>query len=209
MNWVEFATVALVHLLAVASPGPDLAVVIRQSVSFGLRSGICTALGIGCGIFLHVSYSLLGIGWVIAQSVVVFNLLKWLAAGYLFYIGIKALRARPASAENLATEPAARQQGRRAFVLGFVTNGLNPKATLFFLSLFTLVIRPETSAWTRAGYGVYLALATALWFCLVARLFSLSQVRTGFSRLGHWFDRAMGAVLVGLGLHLVLSQWRG
>jgi len=207
MNWVEFATVAVVHLLAVASPGPDFAVVVRQSVSFGLRSGIATALGVGCGNFLHVSYSLLGIGLVIAQSVLVFNLLKWLAAGYLFYIGIKALRARPAES-GVVAESAPRQQGRRAFTQGFITCALNPKATLFFLSLFAVVISPQTPSWVRAGYGVYLALATTLWFFLVARLFSLPRVRTGFARMGHWFDRVMGAVLVGLGLHLVFSQWR-
>jgi len=208
MNWIEFATVAVVHLLAVASPGPDFAVVVRQSVRAGLRSGTLTALGIGCGNFLHVSYSLLGIGLVIAQSVLVFNILKWLAAGYLFYLGIKALRAR-AAVPGSTEESTPQQQGRRAFVLGFMTCALNPKATLFFLSLFAVVISPQTPTWARAGYGVYLTMATTLWFCLVARLFSLPQVRTGFARLGHWFDRATGAVLVGLGLQLAFSQWRG
>jgi len=207
MNWVEFATVAVVHLFAVASPGPDFAVVVRQSVSSGLRSGIVTALGIGCGNCLHVGYSLLGIGLLISQSVVVFNILKWLAAGYLFYLGIKALRARPA-APGTVDEPTPRQQGRRAFSMGFITCALNPKATLFFLSLFAVVISPQTPSWARAVYGVYLTIATTLWFCLVARLFSLPQIRAGFTRMGHWFDRAMGAVLVGLGLHLAFSQWR-
>jgi len=207
MNWVEFATVAVVHLFAVVSPGPDFAVVVRQSVGSGLRSGIVTALGIGCGNCLHVGYSLLGIGLLISQSVVVFNILKWLAAGYLFYLGIKALRARPAT-PGAADESVPRQQGWRAFSVGFITCALNPKATLFFLSLFAVVISAQTPSWARAVYGVYLTIATTLWFCLVARLFSLPQIRAGFTRMGHWFDRAMGAVLVGLGLHLVFSQWR-
>jgi len=205
MNWVEFLTVVVVHLLAVASPGPDFAVVVRQSVVCGLYSGMWTAFGVGCAIFLHVSYSLLGVGLVIAQSSTLFNLLKWLAAGYLFYIGIKSLRARAAAPETIV-ETRPRQGARRAFTLGFITNGLNPKATLFFLSLFALVISPETPSWVRAGYGVYLAVATTLWFCLMARVFSLPGVRAGFARLGHWFDRAMGGLLVGLGLHLVFSQ---
>jgi len=208
MNWVEFATVAVVHLLAVASPGPDFAVVVRQSVSSGLRSGIVTALGIGCGNCLHVGYSLLGIGLLISQSVVVFNILKWLAAGYLFYLGIKALRARAAAPGTPDTSAPGQQQGRRAFSMGFITCALNPKATLFFFSLFAAVISPQTPSWVRAVYGVYLTIATTLWFCLVARLFSLPQIRAGFTRMGHWFDRAMGAVLVGLGLHLAFSQWR-
>jgi RhtB (resistance to homoserine/threonine) family protein len=207
MYWTEFLTVALIHLLAVASPGPDFAIVVRESVAYGRRAGIFTALGVGCGIFVHVAYSLLGIGLIVSQSIVLFNALKWLAAAYLLYIGIRALRARPAdpaSAElSLATGVRA---PRAAFTTGFVTNGLNPKATLFFLSLFTVVIDPHTPLAVQGGYGVYLALATALWFCLVAMLFSQQRVRAGFARLGHWFDRLMGAVLVGLGAKLVLSE---
>lgn len=209
MYWTEFFTVALIHLLAVASPGPDFAIVVRESVAFGRRAGIFTALGVGTGIFVHVAYSLLGIGLIVSQSIVLFNALKWLAAAYLLYIGIKALRAKPAdpARAELSLEQAARSP-RAAFVTGFVTNGLNPKATLFFLSLFTVVIDPHTPLTVQAGYGLYLALATALWFCLVAMLFSQPRVRAGFTRLGHWFDRLMGAVLVGLGVKLAFSELR-
>ncbi|MBX9915029.1 MAG: LysE family transporter [Pseudomonadaceae bacterium] len=207
MYWSEFLTVALVHLLAVASPGPDFAIVLRESVSNGRYAGIWTAIGVGSGILLHVGYCLLGIGLIVAQSIVLFNLLKWLAAAYLIYIGIRALRAKPA-------DPLQAQQAhetvavtaRGAFVRGFVTNGLNPKATLFFLSLFTLVISPQTPLLVQAGYGAYLAVATAVWFCAVALLFSHGRVRRGFIRMGHWFDRMMGAVLVVLGIKVALSE---
>lgn len=209
MYWTEFFTVALIHLLAVASPGPDFAIVVRESVAFGRRAGIFTALGVGAGIFVHVAYSLLGIGLIVSQSIVLFNALKWLAAAYLLYIGIKALRAKPAdpARAELGLEQAARSP-RAAFTTGFVTNGLNPKATLFFLSLFTVVIDPHTPLTVQAGYGLYLALATALWFCLVAMLFSRPRVRAVFARLGHWFDRLMGAVLIGLGIKLAFSELR-
>ena len=100
------------------------------------------------------------------------------------------------------------RSSRGAFVSGFVTNGLNPKATLFFLSLFTVVINPHTPLAVQAGYGVYLAFATAIWFCLVALLFSQRRVRAGFARMGHWFDRLMGAVLVGLGVKLAFTEMR-
>ncbi len=204
---MEFFTVALIHLLAVASPGPDFAIVVRESVAHGRRAGVFCALGVGTGIFVHVAYSLLGIGLIVSQSIVLFNALKWLAAGYLLYIGFKALRARPAAPGPLqeqATAPARTPRG--AFVTGFVTNGLNPKATLFFLSLFTVVINPHTPLLVQGGYGVYLAVATAVWFCLVAMLFSQQRVRDGFARLGHWFDRLMGAVLVALGIKLAFTE---
>ncbi|MDE3735664.1 LysE family transporter [Pseudomonas resinovorans] len=207
MYWTEFLTVALIHLLAVASPGPDFAIVVRQSVAHGRRAGTWTALGVGMGIFVHVAYSLLGIGLIVSQSIMLFNALKWAAAAYLLYIGIKALRAKPA--DPVAAEAslmAGERSPRGAFVTGFVTNGLNPKATLFFLSLFTVVINPHTPLTVQAGYGVYLACATAAWFSLVALLFSHRRVRAGFARMGHWFDRLMGAVLVGLGIKLAFTE---
>jgi RhtB (resistance to homoserine/threonine) family protein len=209
MYWAEFLTVALIHLLAVASPGPDFAVVVRESVAHGRRAGTYTAMGVGTAIFLHVGYSLLGIGLIVSQSIVLFNALKWAAAAYLLYIGFKALRAKPASASDAPVDVAVGERtARGAFTSGFITNGLNPKATLFFLSLFTVVINPHTPLWVQAGYGVYLAVATGLWFCLVARLFSQERVRAGFARMGHWFDRAMGGVLVALGLKLAFTEIR-
>jgi RhtB (resistance to homoserine/threonine) family protein len=207
MYWTEFLTVALVHLLAVASPGPDFAIVVRESVSSGRHAGIWTAIGVGSGILLHVGYCLLGIGLIVSQSIMLFNLLKWLAAAYLIYIGIRALRAKPVDPlQAQQSLEAVAVTARGAFVRGFVTNGLNPKATLFFLSLFTLVISPQTPLLVQAGYGAYLAVATAAWFCAVAMLFSHARVRNGFIRMGHWFDRLMGAVLVALGIKVAFSE---
>jgi len=207
MYWAEFLTVALIHLLAVASPGPDFAVVVRESVTHGRRAGTWTAFGVGTAIFLHVGYSLLGIGLIVSQSIVLFNALKWLAAAYLLYIGFKALRAGPAApGSDKVQASTVERTPRAAFVAGFMTNGLNPKATLFFLSLFTVVINPHTPLAIQAGYGVYLAAATGLWFCLVAMLFSQQRVRAGFARMGHWFDRTMGAVLIALGVKIAFTE---
>ena len=204
---MEFMTVALVHLLAVASPGPDFAVVVRESVAQGRRAGSWTALGVGCGIFVHVAYSLLGIGLIVSQSIVLFNLFKWLAAAYLVYLGWRALRARPMSLEAIdGANARVARSAWRASVIGFVTNGRTPRATLFFRSLFAAVISPDTPLLVQAGYGLYLAGATALWFLLVAWLFSRGRVRAGFARMGHWFDRLTGAVLIGLGARLALSE---
>ncbi|MGK9065536.1 LysE family translocator [Stutzerimonas chloritidismutans] len=208
MYWTEFLTVALVHLLAVASPGPDFAVVVRESVTRGQRSGTWMAMGVGSGILVHVGYSLLGIGLIVSQSIVLFNLFKWLAAGYLFWLGFQALRSKPMPAAEALDGgvPVEPRPARRAFMVGFVTNGLNPKATLFFLSLFTVVIDPHTPLAVQAGYGLYLACATAVWFSVVAWLFSRARIRAGFARMGHWFDRVTGVVLVGLGIRLAASE---
>ena len=203
----EFFMIALVHLLAVASPGPDFAIVVKQSIAHGRRTASLTSVGIGLGILIHVAYSLLGIGVIISQSVIAFTIMKFLAAAYLIFIGIKALQAQPESpTEGVQIRSKALPSADQAILTGFMTNGLNPKATLFFLSLFTVVISPSTPIIVQAGYGLYMALATALWFILVSVVFGSDQVRSSFKRIGHWFERAMGTVLVGLGLKLAVSS---
>ncbi len=202
--WTEFLTVALVHLLAVASPGPDFAVIIRQALCQSRRNALLTAAGVGAGILVHVTYSLLGIGLLIQQSLLLFNILKVVGALYLSWIVIQCLRAR-AGGMHVAAESALAQRGLAAFRLGFLTNTLNPKATLFFVSLFSVVISPGTPVALQTAYGVYMALATGLWFALVATFFTLPRVRRGFNRFGHWLDRLMGGVLLLLAGQLLFS----
>ena len=207
MNWwPEFLTIALVHLLAVASPGPDFAMVLRQSIINGRRPAIYTSIGIGAGILAHVSYCLLGLGLIISQSLLLFNLVKWVGAAYLLYIGWLSLRAKPMSAAQYDT-PKVRvlPTATQALWMGFLTNLLNPKATLFFLSLFSLVINPRTPLPVQLGYGLYMALATGLWFSALSLLLTRPGVRGFFNHFGHWAERLMGTVLVALGIRLALA----
>ncbi len=203
----EFITIALVHLLAVASPGPDFAIIVRQSLIYGKSTALWSSLGVGCGILIHVFYSLLGIGLIISQSVVAFSILKYMGALYLVYIGVKAIRAKPL-AGGLQLEPEAQPAlGRlRSIWIGFLTNGLNPKATLFFLSLFTVVINPETPRLIQSFYGIYMAVATALWFSGVSLFFGHPRIRNSFQKLGHWLERLTGLVLIGLGIKLATAN---
>lgn len=203
----QFITIAVVHLLAVASPGPDFAVVVKNSVSYGRKAALYTSMGVGTGILIHVTYSLLGIGLIISQSILLFNIIKLLGAAYLIYIGIKSIKAKPNSVQ-LTTDQSNEElpSWRKAFFTGFMTNGLNPKATLFFLSLFTVIINPETPVSYQAVYGIYMAFATALWFSLVSLLFSQQKIRNSFFRIGHWFDRVMGGILIGLGIKLAATN---
>lgn len=207
LYWSEWLIIAGIHLLAVASPGPDFALILRQSIQYGRRVAIISSVGVGMAIMLHVAYSLLGIGVIVSQSVLLFNLMKYAAAAYLIYVGYKALRARP---QNLDTLQQAQQQilpsARQAWFSGFLTNGLNPKATLFFLSLFTAVISPTTPLEVQLAYGIYMAVATTLWFILVSLLFSGARVRGWFKRLGHWFERIMGGILILLGVKIAGSS---
>jgi RhtB (resistance to homoserine/threonine) family protein len=206
--WPEFLTIVVVHLLAVASPGPDFAIMIRQSLLQSRRNALMSAAGIALGILIHVSYSLLGIGLIIQQSVALFTLLKIIGAGYLTWIALHALRAKPGGI-HVQAAAGENQTAGGAFRLGFLTNLLNPKATLFFVSVFSVVISPETPALLQAGYGIYMAIVTFFWFAGVAIFFTLPQVRKVFVRFGHWLDRLMGGILLLLAGQLLFSTVSG
>ncbi|HEU5079531.1 MAG TPA: LysE family transporter [Opitutaceae bacterium] len=204
----QFLTICGLHLLAVASPGPDFAIVLRQSITFGRRPALWTSVGIGSGILVHITYSLLGIGLLVKSSLLAFTILKIAAAAYLVWIGSKALRSKPKTLESLQPNQAltvAAPSAAKAWVIGFMTNALNPKATLFFLSVFSAVIDPRTPRIIQAGYGLWMSVVTALWFCGVAYFFTQERVRRAFVRLGHWFERTMGVVLIALGVRLAFA----
>jgi RhtB (resistance to homoserine/threonine) family protein len=208
--WLEFAKVAVAHLLAVASPGPDFAVVVRQSLAHGRRTAIWTSLGVGTGILLHVTYSLLGLGLLIRGSVLWFEVVKYAGAAYLAWLGVQALRT-PRHATAIAgngAQAAEAPSSHGAFATGFLTNALNPKATLFFLALFVTVIRPSTPRLVQTGYGLWMVLATAAWFSLVSVVFTRDAVRRRFLRHGHWIDRALGVVFLGFAASLALATVR-
>ena len=204
--WAEFITIALAHLAAVASPGPDFAVVLRQSLIFGRRKAVICSIGVGLGIAVHVLYALLGIGLLIKSSALLFNLVKWAGALYLIWIGIGALKsqkAEPKPDEQVSVQ--ADQSDWQAFRLGFLTNVLNPKATLFFLSLFSVIVSIETPTWVQAIYGGWMTFATGAWFVMLSLLFSGNKVRQFFADYSHWIDRVLGALLIVLACYILLS----
>ena len=203
----EFLTIAIAHLLAVASPGPDFAIVMKQSVNGGVRTGLWTSAGVGTGIFLHVTYCVLGVALLLSRVDWLFFIVKLVAAAYLAWLGFQAIRhvwrsaeAADAVAANAELDPA------KAFYSGFLTNGLNPKVTLFFLALWTVVISPQTPVGIQVLYGVYLALATFAWFAMLSRLLGQQHVRGLLLRSGKWFEFGMGLVLLFLAAQIVLAS---
>ena len=203
--WPEFLTIAVAHLFAVASPGPDFAIVTRQCVLSGTRAGVWTALGVGSGILLHVSYCLLGVALLLSGSPMLFNIMKLLAAAYLLFLGVRALRSQGFHADETAKSAQSVFSPYQAVLQGFLTNGLNPKATLFFLALFTVVIDPQTPMSVQLFYGAYLAIATFIWFSLLSFFLGHKLVRERMLKLGIWFERGMGVVLILLALQLGMS----
>lgn len=206
----QFITVIVVHFLAVASPGPDFLIVTKNSLTAGRKTGVYTAFGVALGIGVHVTYCLLGIGLIISKSILLFNAIKWIGAIYLIWIGIKGLRTRKKNilklGENLPAVQTKIIAPLSAFKTGFLVNILNPKATLFFLALFTQVIDPSTPKFIQTLYGAEMILTTFVWFIIVAIAFSNARMKNKITKIEHWIDRASGAVLIALGIKVALAS---
>jgi RhtB (resistance to homoserine/threonine) family protein len=206
----EIVKITLVHLLAVASPGPDFALILKQSLIYGRKTALWSALGIGTGILIHTSYSLFGLGLIIKSSPFAFEGLKWIGAVYLAYLGYKSLQAKPG--QNLDTHSKFLEQGNQtqmaAWRTGFMVNILNPKCTLFFVAFFATIVSPLTPFSVRAAYGVWISLLTFIWFSLVGFIFTQQKIRSTFLKQGYWIDRALGVVFIAFAVSLVVSAIR-
>lgn len=207
-EWAVFATVALAHALAVASPGPDFAMVVRQSLAFGRGAGVWTAAGIGSGILFHVAYGLFGLNWLTQRYPQSLTVLGVTGALFLLWMGSQAVRAKPLP--DTAEELPAAQPGdsARFFGIGVLTNVLNPKAVLFFVALFTAVVTGQASTALKVTLGVWIPLATFGWFAFVATMLGNETTRRKLRHVAHWIDRAMGAVLLVLGAGMLISLLR-
>ncbi|MCO5063841.1 MAG: LysE family translocator [Rhizobiaceae bacterium] len=204
----ELATLMAIFAFAIVSPGADLAMVIRQSLTHGRKAAIITSFGIGVSLLFHISYTIIGLGLIISRSLLLFNVVKWCGVAYLVYIGIKALSARGtdiASPETIEKRKSA-QSGLRAFGLGFAANALNPKPIFFFLSVFASVVSVHTPATVKFGYGLVMASCLILWFVGVSYFMTTPRMRAAFARAAKWIDRTSGVVFIALGIKLATEK---
>ena len=195
-------TALLIHLLALLSPGPDFVVAVNHALSYSRKISLCTALGFGLGIGVHITYCALGIGYLIAQSIVVFATLKVLGSLYLAYIGIQLIRSKGMAVQT--TKKKESLTAYQAFRKGFLTNVLNPKATLFMVSLFSFVLTPATPLWLMLFISACMILNTILWFSFIGLFVSLCAHHV--QRYAQRIDQTSGIILIALSLKLLASQ---
>lgn len=200
----EILAVAAITVLAVVSPGPDFAMVVRNSYRHGRRAGLLGALGIALGVQVHVFYTMFGVALLMQHAHGLLQAVKLLGAAYLVWIGIQTWR-RPPPAGPERREPAA-LPARAALRMGFLTNALNPKTTLFVVSTYTQVVDAHTPLPVQFGYGLFMSAAHLAWFSLVACCFAAPALRTAMLRHARLLDRCIGSALVSLGLALGLSK---
>lgn len=200
-----FFTVALAHLLAVMSPGPDLAMVTRQTLAYGRSVGIWTALGIGSGISFHVAWAMFGMGWMLEHFPILIEVLRYGGALFLLYMGSQAIRTQASATDTSGNEKAEPGSNAHHFGIGVLTNVLNPKALLFFMALCSAIITGTTPVWLRLALGLWMVVSTAAWFSMVSVMLGHPRVRQRLMASGYLIDRAMGAILLALGIGMILS----
>jgi threonine/homoserine/homoserine lactone efflux protein len=198
-----FAAVATAHALGVMSPGPDFAMVTRQALALGRGAGVWTAAGIGSGILFHVAYGLFGLRWLTQRFPWSLDAIALAGAAFLLWMGAQALRAQPLPLADDSGGRAERGSAGRNYLIGLATNVLNPKATLFFVALFTTVVAGPVSTPMMLVLALWLPLSTFAWFATVALLLSHPGLRRGLRAHAHRLDQAMGLVLVLLALAVI------
>ncbi|NTJ43280.1 LysE family translocator [Agrobacterium larrymoorei] len=205
---IELASLMAIFFFAIVSPGADLAMVMRQAMVHGRREAIITSFGIGTSLMFHVTYTILGLGLIISQSIYLFNIVKWLGVAYLIYIGIKALRSSKMELPDVSADAVItkRQSAIKAFTLGFAANALNPKPVFFFLSIFSTVVHAHTPVMIKFGYGIIMASCLIAWFVGVSLFMTTPRMRTAFARASQWIDRTSGVVFIALGIKLATEK---
>jgi RhtB (resistance to homoserine/threonine) family protein len=197
-------TVTIIHLLALISPGPDFIVAVKNSLTYSRKVGVYTALGFGLGITIHLFYCVGGLAILISQSIIIFNILKLLGAGYLIFIGLKTIISKSSTVKFNNTSNTSEISALKAIEIGFLTNVLNPKATLSLLSLFTIVISPDTPNYILAILCAIMIFSTIIWFTLVSIFFTQKRIITAYNKIQGVFNKVLGGLLIGLGITVAL-----
>ena len=196
----QLLVIVSLTFLVMVSPGPDMVLVLRNTFVNGRRAGLRTSMGILSGNLVHITYCMLGIGLLISQSIAAFSALKYAGAAYLIYLGIMSFRSDARTLDTNDIE--GRQTDRTWFVQGFVNNLLNPKGTLFYLGVFTMVITPETSPSAMLLLIFSMMLVSASFWLFFVYTLDRPTIREFIERSQHAVNRIFGVLLVLLGVRV-------
>lgn len=191
------------------TPGLDTALVIRNTSRSGFADGCTTSLGICFGLFVHATFSAIGISAVLAQSAELFQIVKMIGAGYLIWLGISSLRALMKSSQGIEIASLTQSQFRliRSLREGFLSNVLNPKTAVFYLAFLPQFINPEYSALMQSLLMALIHFAIAmLWQCGLAAALSCAKSLLKNASFMRWMEGTTGFVLVALGIKLLLEK---
>jgi threonine/homoserine/homoserine lactone efflux protein len=196
----------IASLLLNLTPGNDMIYVASRSISTGVKGGVVSALGVFVGCFVHITAAVFGLSIIIAKSAAVFQLIKFAGAGYLIYLGVKTLLAKPAI--NAIAEKPVKADHWKLFKQGAITNALNPKVAVFFLSFLPQFIDPASTNFRiqLLVLGIWFAVQGTLVLIIVACIFG--KTKDFFQRnpkVWRIQEKITGLVLLGLGIKIAFS----
>jgi RhtB (resistance to homoserine/threonine) family protein len=193
----EFFTFACINFLGVMSPGPDFAIVTRYGIAGSRKAAVLASLGITSALLVHVAYCLLGVAVFLKSSLLIFQGIQIAGACYLGYLGVKMVFEKPKQSSQDKTSI-----HKKAFTAGFLTNLLNPKATLFLLSLFTQFVTPQTPLSFKIAYAGIIPLSALSWFCFLSYILTHPAFYAKIQRYQKGFTFVMGLFLLALAVYM-------
>lgn len=197
----------LIMLVAMLSPGPDFILVLKNA-RLGFNQGIATALGISAGLVVHCSLALAGVAVLLTTSRALYLIVRLGGAAFLTYLGLKILFSlRKGNLHQIESDFSSKSPSIfRCFCEGLITNVLNPKVTLFILSIFTQFIPPDAPLADRIYVAsVMLAECILVWSSFGA-LVQLNVFQRNLERFGKYLEAIFGAALVGLGVKIAVQE---
>lgn len=204
----QFLGFGLASLICIIAPGPDNLSILGLGLSRGRSAGMGYALGCALGCLTHTLWATLGVSAIVAASEVAFSSFKFAGAGYLFYLGIMALRSGGSKVSDVKNN----KQPKESFFVfvrrGLIGNAINPKVALFFLAFLPQFVNSHGNvSGQMALFGILFSLMTGCLF-LVLGYFSgtLGAWLNKRAKVGLWLDRLTGGLFIGLGFRLMFSE---
>lgn len=201
----SFFVVGVISLIASISPGPNFCVVLRNSLCHSRKMGFLTAFGVSLGTLVHLFYTLVGIGILITKSPYLYVVIKDVGAIYLFYLGLTLLLSSFKCSDAVDVPQAAPISSSKAVAQGFLTSVLNPRAALFYISLFSQFIKTSTPLSIKLAYAAINWSVTLGWFLMLAFLLTGKFLLNRMKRFQILVDRTIGGVLMMLSMILFLT----
>ena len=198
---ISLLSISFIHLLAVMSPGPDVALTVRNSVLYGRRSGLFTSLGIVCGNMFLVAGAVFGISAIINNIPSLRSAIMLIGGIYLIYMGYSSIRTMSKTSDDSFS---VKSEGK-SFFSGFITNITNVKAGLYYVSIFSKFITDEITISVKIIYSATVLFVTLFWFSLAAFIFASASVRSRYMTKRCLLELLMGIVLIILGVFIIID----
>jgi len=188
------------HLIALTSPGPDTAIVIRQVSLYGRNEGFKTAVGIGIGIYLHCLLAINGISLIITSNELYKFIISIIGSVYIMYLGINMLISK---SENINND--SKSTPKNSILIGLITNVFNVKAFLFFVSLFSFLIEDMIDIYFYI-FPIYFALTSSLWFIFLSYIFTVSKNKAFNMYSNKYLSSIMSLILCFIALFIIFRS---